>query len=158
MKIRKTNTIRLIEKENVDYELRTYEVDESDLSGIKVASQVGLPAEQVYKTLVAKGDCTGYLVCVIAVDKEVDFKKLALESSNKRVEMIPVKELLPITGFIRGGCSPIAMKKKFPTYIDEDIEIIDIVAVSAGIRGCQVLLKTKDLIILADAKVCSITR
>lgn len=156
MKIQKTNAMRLLTQAGIAYDLKTYTVDENDLSGTKVAAQVGMPFKQVYKTLVAKGDRTGYLVCLIPVDKEIDLKELALASSDKRVELIPVKDLLTITGYVRGGCSPIGMKKKFPAFIESDAIEQPIIAVSAGVRGCQMVLKPSDLVSVTQAKLCSV--
>ena len=117
MKINKTNVARLLDKAKVAYQLVPYEVDENDLSATHVADQLGENVAQVFKTLVLHGDKSGYFVCVIPGADEVDLKKAAKVSGNKSCEMIPVKELLPLTGYIRGGCSPIGMKKHFPTYI-----------------------------------------
>lgn len=146
MKINKTNVARLLDKAKIAYELVSYEVDENDLSAIHVAEQLGENIEQVFKTLILHGDKTGYLVCVIPGADEVDLKKAAKVSGNKKCEMIPVKELLPLTGYIRGGCSPIGMKKHFPTYLHQSAELFDEIYISAGQRGLQVLLAPSDLI------------
>lgn len=146
MKINKTNVARLLDKAKIAYELVSYEVDENDLSAIHVAEQLGENIEQVFKTLILHGDKTGYLVCVIPGADEVDLKKAAKVSGNKKCEMIPVKELLPLTGYIRGGCSPIGMKKHFPTYLHQSAEQFDEIYISAGQRGLQVLLAPSDLI------------
>ena len=114
----KTNAMRLLDAATIEYSTKEYEYDESDLSGHHAAEVLGIPAEQVFKTLVTKGDKTGYIVFCIPVDEELDLKKAASVSGNKKVDMIHVKELLPLTGYIRGGCSPIGMKKKFPTFIN----------------------------------------
>jgi len=148
----KTNVIRLIESERIAYAIKEYEVDENDLSGVHVAIQLGQPVEQVFKTLVLKGEQKGYLVCCIPVAEELDLKKVAKAIGDKKVEMIPMKDLLRITGYIRGGCSPIGMKKKLPTLIDETCELFDIIAISAGVRGMQVLLNPKDLINYIEAQ------
>lgn len=142
----KTNVLRLLENEKITYTTKEYEVDENDLSGIHVAAQLGQPVEQVFKTLVLKGEKQGYLVCCIPVAEELDLKKVAKAADDKKVEMIPMKDLLSVTGYIRGGCSPIGMKKKFPTFIDETCELFDTIAISAGIRGMQVLLNPQNLI------------
>ena len=142
----KTNVVRLIESEKIAYSIKEYEVDENDLSGVHVAAQLGQPVEQVFKTLVLKGEQTGYLVCCIPVAEELDLKKVAKATGDKKVELIPMKDLLMVTGYIRGGCSPIGMKKKFPTFIDETCELFDIIAISAGIRGMQILLSPQNLI------------
>ena len=146
MKINKTNVARLLDKAKVPYQLVPYEVDENDLSAIHVAEQLGENVEQVFKTLIRHGDKSGYFVCVIPGADEVDLKKAAKVSGNKKCEMIPVKELLPLTGYIRGGCSPIGMKKHFPTYIHFSAEQFDNIYISAGQRGLQVLLAPADLV------------
>lgn len=146
MKINKTNVARLLDKAKIAYQLVSYEVDENDLSAIHVAEQLGENVEQVFKTLILHGDKNGYFVCVIPGADEVDLKKAAKVSGNKKCEMIPVKELLPLTGYIRGGCSPIGMKKHFPTYIHETAKLFDQIYISAGQRGLQVLLSPADLI------------
>lgn len=158
MKIQKTNAMRLLTQAGISYDLKTYPVDENDLSGVTVAAEVGLPAGQVYKTLVARGDKTGYLVCIIPVDREIDLKKLAQASGDKRVELIPTKDLLAVTGYIRGGCSPVGMKKKFPTFVESAVLAEPVVAVSAGVRGCQMLLAPTDLVAFTQAKLCEVCR
>ncbi len=145
-KINKTNVARLLDKAKITYELVPYEVDENDLSATHVAEQLGENVEQVFKTLVLHGDKTGYLVCVIPGADEVDLKKAAKVSGNKKCEMLPMKELLPVTGYIRGGCSPIGMKKHFPTYIHRTAVTFSHIYVSAGQRGLQVKLAPADLI------------
>lgn len=154
--MKKTNVMRLLDSEKISYTTMEYEVDENDLSGVHVAAQLGQPVEQVFKTLVLKGDKTGYLVCCIPVAEELDLRKVAKAVGDKKVEMIPMKDLLLITGYIRGGCSPMGMKKKLPTFIDETCELFDIIAVSAGIRGAQVLLAPGDLIKYAEAKTADL--
>ena len=136
----KTNAMRRLDAAKIPYSTVSYEVDESDLSGTHIAEEVGLPMDMVFKTLVAKGDKTGYIVFCIPVDKEIDLKRAASATGNKRVEMIHVKELLPLTGYIRGGCSPVGMKKKFPTYFHVSDETPEKMTVSAGVRGMQLLL------------------
>ena len=148
----KTNVVRLIESEKIVFTIKEYEVDENDLSGVHVAVQLGQPVEQVFKTLVLKGEQKGYLVCCIPVAEELDLKKVAKATGDKKVEMIPMKDLLAVTGYIRGGCSPIGMKKKLPTFIDETSELFDIIAISAGIRGMQILLNPQDLINYIEAQ------
>jgi Cys-tRNA(Pro)/Cys-tRNA(Cys) deacylase len=142
----KTNAARLLDKAAVSYELISYEVDETDLSAIHVASQLNEPVEQVFKTLVLKGDKTGHFVCIIPGAEELDLKKAAKLSGNKNCEMILMKDLLSITGYIRGACSPIAMKKHFPTYIHDTCRNFDKIYVSAGKRGLQLYLTPQDLI------------
>ncbi|MBO5733433.1 MAG: Cys-tRNA(Pro) deacylase [Clostridia bacterium] len=158
MKIQKTNAMRMLDRAKIPYEIFTYEVDESDLSGTHVAMDVGLPYSQVFKTLVAKGDKTGYVVFVIPVDKEIDLKAAAVASNNKRVEMIAVKDLLSVTGYIRGGCSPVGMKKQFPTYFDASVKNHDCIAVSAGVRGCQLFLDCDKLIEFTKAEIKEVIR
>jgi len=146
LKIEKTNAARILDQGKIIYSLIPYEVDEADLSAVHVASQLNEPIEMVFKTLVLKGDKTGFFVCVIPGAEEVDLKKAALISGNKNCEMIPLKELLPITGYIRGACSPIGMKKHFPTYIHETCLNYETIYVSAGKKGLQLLVSPKDLI------------
>lgn len=141
----KTNVMRLLDKAGIPYEAREYQVDENDLSGSHAADMMGADHDSVYKTLVLKGEKTGFLVCCIPVDEELDLKKVAKAAKDKKVEMIPMKDLLPLTGYIRGGCSPVGMKKKFPTYIEEMAQLCEQVAVSAGQRGIQTILKPEDL-------------
>ena len=143
-KINKTNVARLLDKAGVTYELIPYEVDESDLSAVHVASSLGEDVEQVFKTIVLRGDRTGHFVCIIPGEHEVDLKMAAKASGNKKCELLPLKELLPVTGYIRGGCSPIGMKKRFPTYI----------YVSAGVRGLQLKISPQDIIHAVQAEVC----
>ncbi len=155
-KISKTNAARMLDKSKVPYKLVPYEVDEDDLSARHVADVLGENIEQVFKTLVLHGDKTGHLVCVVPGDHEVDLKKVAKASGNKKCDMIAVKELLPLTGYIRGGCSPVGMKKHFPTYIHSTIETFDKIWVSAGIRGLQIEIAPKDLIKEVRATVSDI--
>ncbi|NDV69926.1 Cys-tRNA(Pro) deacylase [Dysgonomonas sp. 25] len=146
MKINKTNAARLLDKEGIDYNLIPYEVDESDLSAIHVAEQLNEPVEQVFKTLVLKGDKSGYFVCIIPGAKELDLKVAAAISGNKSCEMIPMKDLLNITGYIRGACSPLGMKKAFATYIDHSCLQFAAIYVSAGKRGLQIQIAPEALI------------
>lgn len=146
----KTNAMRMLNAAKIPFEVLTYEVDESDLSGTHIAESVGLPMDMVFKTLVAKGDKTGYLVFCIPVHKEINLKAAASLTGNKRVEMIAVKELLPLTGYIRGGCSPVGMKKKFPTYFDASVAEQEKITVSGGARGVQLLLDKDALITFVD--------
>lgn len=145
MNVTKTNAMRLLDASGLKYRTASYEYDESDLSGVHAAEAIGMPPEQVFKTLVTRGDKTGILVFVIPVAEELDLKKAASVSQNKRVDMIHVKELLGLTGYIRGGCSPIGMKKKYPTYIDETAILFDEISVSAGMRGQQIILNPQVL-------------
>ncbi len=152
----KTNAMRRLDAAKIPYEVKEYTVDENDLSGIHIATQIGLPFAQVFKTLVAKGETSGFVVFCIPVDKEIDLKKAAVLTGNKKLEMLHVKDLLPTTGYIRGGCSPIGMKKKFPTYIDRSAENFEKITVSAGIRGAQLLIDVDQLVRFVDAKLSSI--
>lgn len=136
----KTNAVRLVEQAGIPCREVFYEFDEKDLSGIHAAHAVGLPEEQVFKTLVARGDKSGINVFCIPVCFELDLKKAAKATGDKRIEMVQVKELLNLTGYIRGGCSPVGMKKKYPAYMDETCQLYDEIAVSAGERGHQMIL------------------
>ncbi len=156
MKINKTNAARLLDKAKVAYELIPYEVDEADLSAIHVAASLGEEIDCVFKTLVLCGDKTGHFVCVIPGEHEVDLKLAAKVSGNKKCDLIPMKELLPLTGYIRGGCTPIGMKKPFPTYIHETCQEFDTIYISAGQRGLQLKLSPKDLIRVVSATVCKL--
>lgn len=156
MKINKTNVARLLDKAKVTYELIPYEVDENDLSAIHVAASLGEDMECVFKTLVLHGEKSGYFVCVIPGEHEVDLKMAAKASGNKKCDLIPMKELLPLTGYIRGGCSPIGMKKHFPTYIHSTCLDHDFIYVSAGQRGLQIKLAPQDLIREARAEICNL--
>ena len=156
--MKKTNAARILDGLHISYELREYEVDETDLSATNVAAKVGMPPEQVFKTLVARGDKTGVIMACVPGDGELDLKELAAASGNKKVEMITLKEVQPLTGYIRGGVSPLGAKKKYPVFIDETALLYPIIAVSAGIRGCQIMLRPEDLILAVEAKPCDITR
>ncbi len=145
-KITKTNAARLLSRAKIDYKLVCYTVDESDLSAVHVAEQLGENIDQVFKTLVLKGDRTGHIVCIIAGDKELNLKAAAKVSGNKSVEMIPMKELLPTTGYIRGACSPIGMRKPFATYIDTSCLAFEVIYISAGVRGMQIEINPNCLI------------
>ena len=146
MKINKTNAARLLDQLKIAYELIPYEVDENDLGAQHIAAQLGQPIERLFKTLVLRGDRSGLVVCVIPGAEEVDLKKAARVTGNKKLEMIHVKELLPLTGYIRGGCSPIGMKKAFPTFFHESIVNYDTVYCSAGQRGLQFRIAPTDLV------------
>lgn len=152
-KINKTNVARLLDKAGVAYRLVPYEVDENDLSATHVAAQLGEDVAQVFKTLVLKGDKTGFFVCIIPGAEELDLKLAAKISGNKSCDMIPMKELLPTTGYIRGACSPIGMKKHFPTYIHDTCLLFPLIYVSAGQRGLQIEIAPADLIREARATV-----
>ena len=153
----KTNAIRLIEQAKLVYREASYDYDENDLSGIHAAEAISMPAERVFKTLVARGDRTGIAVFCIPVCCELDLKKAAKASGNKKVEMVAVKELLSLTGYIRGGCSPIGMKKHYPTFFDETCILWDEIAVSAGARGHQLLMAPDQLVEFVQGTVIDLT-
>lgn len=142
----KTNSARILDQQGIKYELLSYDVDESDLSAIAVAGKLKQNIDQVFKTLVLRGDKSGIFVCIIPGGEELDLKKAAHVSGNKNVAMIPMKDILTITGYIRGGCSPIGMKKAYPAFIDESCLLYDFIFISAGLRGLQLKLKPDDLI------------
>jgi Cys-tRNA(Pro)/Cys-tRNA(Cys) deacylase len=145
-KTEKTNAARLLDKAGISYDLIPYEFDENDLAAQHVADSLGQPIERVFKTLVLHGDRTGHIVCVVPGNGEVDLKALAKGSGNKKVEMIAMKDLLAVTGYIRGGCSPIGMKKKFPTYFHKTATDYDTIYISAGVRGLQIEINAATLI------------
>jgi Cys-tRNA(Pro)/Cys-tRNA(Cys) deacylase len=153
----KTNAIRLIQQAKLPFREAFYEYDESDLSGTHAAEAVGMPPEQVFKTLVTRGDRTGINVFCIPVCCELDLKKAAKAASDKKIEMVAVKELLSLTGYIRGGCSPVGMKKKYPTFMDETAILWDEIAVSAGARGHQMILNPEQLVEYLDATLLDLT-
>ncbi len=154
----KTNAARLLDTLGIAYTLREYEVDPEDLSAETVAAKVGLPAEQVFKTLVARGDRTGVLMAVVPGNGELDLKALAKLSGDRKVETVPLKELQPLTGYIRGGVTAIGGKKEYPVFVDETLELFDIVSVSAGVRGTQLLLAPTDYLRVCKGKVGPISR
>ena len=153
----KTNAMRLLDAAGITFTTTEYEYDESDLSGVHAAKEIGMPPEQVFKTLVTRGDKTGITVFCIPVCCELDLRKAAAVSGNKKLEMTHVKELLDLTGYLRGGCSPIGMKKLYPTYIDETAELFDTIAVSAGLRGQQIIIAPDDLIGYVKAQEADVT-
>ncbi|MGA9642599.1 MAG: Cys-tRNA(Pro) deacylase [Terriglobales bacterium] len=140
----KTNAARLLDSLGIRYELRAYEVDPEDLAAETVAAKIGLPAEQVFKTLVARGERNGVVMAVIPGDQELDLKTLAAAAGEKKIELVPVKELQGITGYIRGGVTALAGKKEYPVFVDETIELFDVVSISAGMRGLQILIAPGD--------------
>jgi len=154
--MKKTNAARILDSKSVDYELVEYEVDENDLSAITLAKKIGEDIEQIFKTLVLLGDKTGVFVCVIPGNAEVDLKKAAKVSGNKNCAMVQQKELLPLTGYIRGGCSPIGMKKPFPTFIHETCILFDHIFISAGQRGLQFKINPEDLVKVTGAEICNL--
>ena len=154
----KTNAMRMLDAAKIKYEIMEYVPDENDLTGTHIAEQIGLDENIVFKTLVAVGDKTGHIVFCIPSPAEIDLKKAAAATGNKKIEMVHVKDLLGLTGYIRGGCSPIGMKKKFPTYIDESAADLERFTVSGGVKGAQLLVSPADIIKYTNAKLCSVTK
>ncbi|BAU26383.1 Cys-tRNA(Pro)/Cys-tRNA(Cys) deacylase [Aneurinibacillus soli] len=154
----KTNAVRQLDQNKIPYELRNYTVDESDLSAGTVAAKINFPLPQVYKTLVARGDKTGVLLACIPGDKELDLKALASLSGNKKAEVVPLKDVQPLTGYIRGGVSPLGLKKKYPFFLEEIALSFGTISISAGVRGCQVLLNPQHLVSLTRAICGSISK
>ena len=155
-KIKKTNAARILDELHIIYELKTYPVDEEHLDAVHVAKEVGMPPEQVFKTLCVRGDKTGVIFAVIPGNGELDMKALARVSGNKRCEMVHLKEVLPLTGYIRGGCSPLGAKKDYPVFMDETCLLFDRIAISAGQRGMQILAAPEDLARATGAVVDSL--
>ncbi len=152
----KTNAMRLLDAAGIQYETKEYEYDENDLSGLTVAKKIGLEPENVFKTIAATGDKTGVVIFCVPVCFEINLKKAAVASGNKKIETLKVADLLKTVGYIRGGCSPIGMKKKFPVFIDESILLSEKITISAGVRGCQLYLSAQDLIAYTQATICDI--
>ena len=156
--VKKTNAMRMLDSAKIPYEVRTYEFEETDLAGVHAADAVGMPYETVFKTLVARGDKTGFVVFCIPVAEELDLKKAARASKNKSVELLHVKDLLPTTGYIRGGCSPLAAKKAYPVLIDQSAATHERIYVSAGLRGVQIQLGPNDLLRATQGAYAPLTR
>jgi Cys-tRNA(Pro)/Cys-tRNA(Cys) deacylase len=154
----KTNATRILEKLKIAFELRAYEIDPDDLRAEKVAAAIGMPAEQVFKTLAVRGEHRGVMLAVVPGDAELDFKALARLAGDKSVEMVPLKDVQPLTGYIRGGVTALACKKDYPVFADETIELFDRIAVSAGIRGLQIVLAPGDYLQAVNATVGNIVR
>jgi Cys-tRNA(Pro)/Cys-tRNA(Cys) deacylase len=152
-KLKKTNAARILDELHINYELKDYPVDEEHLDAVHVAKEVGMPPEQVFKTLCVRGDKTGVIFAVIPGNGELDLKALARVSGNKRCEMVHLKEVLPLTGYIRGGCSPLGAKKDYPVFMDETCWLFDRIAISAGLRGMQILAAPEDLVRATGAAV-----
>ena len=156
--MKKTNAARILDRLKISYELKDYPVDLDDLSAVNVAQKVGMPVEMVFKTLVARGDKTGVLMACIPGNAELHLKQLAAVSGNKKVEMVHLREVLGLTGYVRGGCSPLGAKKEYPVYLDKSSEDCELIAISAGIRGQQILLAPTDLITAVKATVSNIVQ
>jgi Cys-tRNA(Pro)/Cys-tRNA(Cys) deacylase len=154
--MKKTNAARFLDSLKIDYKLLEYEIDESDLSAENVAKKVNLPADQVFKTLVVRGDKTGILIACVPGNTELDLKAMAAVSGDKKVEMVHVKEIQQLTGYIRGGVSPIGTKKRYPIFLDESAMRFPFVSISAGARGSQIFISPWDLIEALDIKLCKI--
>lgn len=154
----KTNAVRLLDRLGIRYELREYEVDPEDLAAETVAAKIGMPAEQVFKTLVAHGDRNGICMAVIPGDSELDLKALAEASGNRKIRLVAVKDLQALTGYIRGGVTALATKKDYPVYVDETIEVFAVISISAGVRGEQILLAPADYIQATRATVANLAR
>ena len=157
-KVNKTNAARILDRLGIQYDLVTYEVDEEDLSAIHVAEITGMDISMIFRTLVSRGDRSGIIFAVIPGGLEVDLKLLASASGNKRVELVPLKEVLPLTGYIRGGCSPLGAKKNYPVYLDSRAMDLEKISISAGKRGEQIILKPSDLIQATQATVAEIAK
>jgi Cys-tRNA(Pro)/Cys-tRNA(Cys) deacylase len=149
----KTNAARLLDQMGIHYELREYEVDPDDLAAETVAGKIGLPPEQVFKTLVARGDRNGICLAVIPGNAELDLKALAAASGDRKIQLVPVKELQALTGYIRGGVTALAAKKDYPAYVDETVELFDVISISAGVRGLQILLAPADYLKATKARL-----
>jgi Cys-tRNA(Pro)/Cys-tRNA(Cys) deacylase len=158
MSMKKTNAARFLDSLHINYKLIEYEVDESDLSAESVAKKVNLPPGQVFKTLVARGDKTGVLMACIPGNSELDLKAMATVSGNKKVEMVHVKEIQQLTGYIRGGVSPIGIKKQYPIFLDESAMRFPFISISAGARGSQIFVSPGDLIELLNIKPCKVAK
>jgi Cys-tRNA(Pro)/Cys-tRNA(Cys) deacylase len=154
----KTNAARVLDRLGIKYELREYEVDPHDLSAETVATKIGLPPEQLFKTLAVRGDRNGIYLAVIPANEELDFKALAHRTGDRKIDMVPLKEVQTATGYIRGGVTALACKKDYPVYIDELATVCDVISVSAGIRGLQILLAPGDYIRAVKARVVAITK
>jgi Cys-tRNA(Pro)/Cys-tRNA(Cys) deacylase len=154
----KTNAVRLLERLGINFELRTYEVDPEDLSAETVARKVGMPPEQVFKTLVARGDKHGVCLVVVPGNRELALKALARATGDKKIDTVPLREVEPLTGYIRGAVTALACKKDYPIYVDESAQLLDVISISAGLRGLQVLLPPDDYIRVTDAKVAPLAK
>lgn len=158
MKAPKTNAVRLLERQGIGFELRMYDVDDEHLEAEVVASKIGLPPEQVFKTLVCRGDKRGVCLAVIPGDCELDLKALASATGDKKIDTVPLKDVEPLTGYIRGGVTAIGCKKPYPVYLDETATLFEIISVSAGLRGLQILLSPTDYTKAVNAHPCPIAK
>jgi Cys-tRNA(Pro)/Cys-tRNA(Cys) deacylase len=156
--VQKTNAARLLDQMGIGYELRAYEVDPDDLAAETVAAKIGLPPEQVFKTLVARGDRNGIVMAVIPGDQELNLKALAAAAGERKLQLVPVKELQGLTGYIRGGVTALAGKRDFPVYVDETIELFDLISISAGIRGLQILIAPADYLRAVQGTITAIAQ
>src|SRR5271157_3007732 len=154
--ISKTNAVRLLDQLGIQYELRAYEVNPDDLAAETVAAKIGLPAEQVFKTLVARGDRNGIVMAAIPGDQELNLKALAAAAGERKIQVVPVKELQALTGYIRGGVTALAAKHDFPVYVDETIELFDVVSISAGVRGLQILIAPGDYLRATNGQLAAL--
>jgi Cys-tRNA(Pro)/Cys-tRNA(Cys) deacylase len=154
--VQKTNAARVLDQMGIQYELRAYEVDPEDLAAETVAAKIGLPPEQVFKTLVARGDRNGVVMAVIPGDQELDLKALAAAAGEKNVQLVAVKELQGLTGYIRGGVTALAAKREFPVFVDETVELFDVISISAGMRGLQILLAPADYLLATKGTVAAL--
>jgi Cys-tRNA(Pro)/Cys-tRNA(Cys) deacylase len=155
--MKKTNAARILDNLKIEYELHEYKVDENDLSAENVAGKIGLPLEQVFKTLVARGDKNGVLMACIPAGSALDLKALATASGNKKVEMVSLKEVQPLTGYIRGGVSPLGSKKHYPVFVNESALEYPFISISAGMRGCQIFINPEDLLKAVEAEIYKLT-
>jgi Cys-tRNA(Pro)/Cys-tRNA(Cys) deacylase len=156
--VHKTNAVRLLDQLGIRYELREYEIDPEDLTAETVAAKIGLPAEKVFKTLLAHGDRNGLCMAVIPGNNELDLKALATASNNRKIQLTPMKDLQSLTGYIRGGVTALAAKKDYPVYVDETVELFDVISISAGLRGLQILLAPADYLRATKATVAPLAQ
>ena len=154
----KTNAARLLDSLGISYEIRNYEIDENDLSAESVAAKIGMPPEQVFKTLVARGDRNGVCLAVIPGDQQLDLKALARLTGDRKIDTVPLKEVQPLTGYIRGGVTALGSRKPYPVFADETVELFDTISISAGLRGTQLLLHPSDYIRATSAKTGAIAK
>lgn len=154
--ISKTNAVRLLDQLGIQYELRAYEVNPDDLAAETVAAKIGLPPEQVFKTLVARGDRNGIVMAVIPGDQELNLKALAAAAGERKIQLVPVKELQSLTGYIRGGVTALGAKRDFPVYVEETIELFEVISISAGVRGLQILIAPADYLRATKGKLAAL--